>query len=95
MLATKPAGLSVMTAETWWKETTNSSSAPPTSTHVSWYVSAHRQGGGKRKGLAGGVGCFKETVTGQYNQSGIWVTEMRLDKQVPGHIGPWGIGMDM
>lgn len=50
----------------------------------------------ERPGRAGGgVRCFKETAMGQCNQSGIWVTEMRLDKQVPDHVGPWEIGMDM
>lgn len=52
------------------------------------------QQGGERKGLAGGVRCFKETAMGQCNQSGIWVIETRLDKQVPDHVGPWGTGMD-
>lgn len=49
----------------------------------------------ERPGRAGVcVRCFKETDMGQYKQSGIWVTEMRLDKQVLDHVGPWGIGMD-
>lgn len=39
--------------------------------------------------------CFKETERGQYHQRGIWVTEMRLDKQVRDYAGPWGTGMDM